>query len=199
MIDEIYGISGGLETRTYNRMPAGTSTPDETAAYLDTWAIAHARADGRDAGERPVSGGTARMDPLTELLTLHNRTNAVRDEFMGPPPHLLAEIYEREAVLLDRVSTHGGRGRSARDAKKRGRGSRSRGHLSRPGRPPQKRSPKTQTADQHAGEHERRWPKEIYGPYRIFPDMASARDWCAHCNVWIGTAAGAGDDPSSRS
>ncbi|MGI5285619.1 hypothetical protein ACQEVF_20105 [Nonomuraea polychroma] len=42
------------------------------------------------------------------------------------------------------------------------------------------------TPAQHAAEHERRWPKEIYGPYRVFPDLATARDWCAHCNVWIG-------------
>ncbi|MGI5281943.1 hypothetical protein ACQEVF_01315 [Nonomuraea polychroma] len=61
--DEIYGLSGGLEMRTYNRMPAGTSAPDETAAYLDKWAIAHAQADGRDVEERPVSGGLARMTP----------------------------------------------------------------------------------------------------------------------------------------
>ncbi|WP_155127438.1 hypothetical protein [[Actinomadura] parvosata] len=183
--DEIYGI-GGLQTRTYNRMPAGTATPDETAAYLDKWAIAHAQADGRDIEERPVSGGLVRMDALTELLTLHNRTAAVLDEFAAPPPHLLAEIYEREAVLLDRVAA-GGSGRSARDAKKRAAEARERAATHRAQDAHTKSIAETQTPDQHAIEHERRWPKEIWGPYRVFPDLATARDWCAHCNVWIGT------------
>ncbi|MDX3101682.1 hypothetical protein [Nonomuraea angiospora] len=49
----------------------------------------------------------------------------------------------------------------------------------------------TQSPDQHASEHERRWPKEIYGPYPL-PGLATARDWCAHCNVWIGP----GEKPS---
>jgi hypothetical protein len=80
--DEIYGITGGLETRTYNRMPAGTSTPDETAAYLDKWAAAHAQADGRDVGERPVSGGLARMTPLVELM--HLPTGQLFEKFPAP-------------------------------------------------------------------------------------------------------------------
>ncbi|MFC4117366.1 hypothetical protein [Nonomuraea zeae] len=91
--DEMYGISGGLETRTYNRMPAGTATPDETAAYLDKWALAHAQADGRDVGERPVSGGRARMTPLVEMMSLSS--GPLFDEFASPPPHLLAEISQR--------------------------------------------------------------------------------------------------------
>ncbi|MFI7455440.1 hypothetical protein ACIBQX_48835 [Nonomuraea sp. NPDC049714] len=64
-------------------MPAGTSTPDETAAYLDKWALAHAQADGRDVGERPVSGGLARMSPLIELMTLTDRSSALREEFLA--------------------------------------------------------------------------------------------------------------------
>jgi hypothetical protein len=110
--DEMYGI-GGLETRTYNRMPAGTATPDETAAYLDTWALAHAWADGRDVGERPVSGGLARMAPLVELMSLS--TGPLLEEFVSPPPHLMAEISERQAVLWERIVAGPHR---TRDAKK---------------------------------------------------------------------------------
>ncbi|WP_431904436.1 hypothetical protein [Nonomuraea sp. bgisy101] len=45
---------------------------------------------------------------------------------------------------------------------------------------------KAVTGTQTPAEHARRWPWEIWGPYRVFPDLASDRDWCAHCNVRIG-------------
>ncbi|MEU6721930.1 hypothetical protein ABZ897_61745 [Nonomuraea sp. NPDC046802] len=182
--DEIYGI-GGLEARTYNRMPAGTSTPDETAAYLDRWALAHA--DGRDVGGRPVSGGLARMTPLVELMSLS--TGALFEEFVVPPPHLLAENAEREAVLWERIAAGGHR---TRDAKKHAAAARQRAADLRAQDAHAKSIADVQTPAQHAAEHERRWPREIYGPYRTFPDVASARDWCAHCNVWIGP----GEKPS---
>lgn len=180
--DEIYGITGGLETRTYNRMPAGTSTPDETAAYLDKWALAHARADGRDVGERPVSGGLARMAPLVELMSLS--TGPLFEEFVSPPPHLMAEISEREAVLWERIAAGP---HPSRDAKKHAAAARQKAATYRAQDAHAKSIAETQTPAQHTSEHERRWPKKIWGPYRTFPDLATARDWCAHCNVWIGT------------
>lgn len=179
--DEIYGITG-LEMRTYNRMPAGTSTPEETAVYLDKWALAHAQADGRDVGERPVSGGLARMAPLVELMSL--TTGPLFEEFVSPPPHLMAEISERQAVLWERIAAGP---HATRDAKKTADAVRKQAATYRAKDAHTKSIADTQTPDQHAAEHERRWPKEIYGPYRTFPDLATARDWCAHCNVWIGT------------
>lgn len=179
--DEIYGITGGLETHTYNRMPAGTSTPDETASYLDKWALAHAQADGRDVGERPVSGGLARMTPLVEMMSLSS--GPLFDEFVSPPPHLLAEISEREAILWDRLAAGP---RPAKGAKKHAAAARQKAATYRAQDAHTKAIAETQAPDQHASEHERRWPKKIWGPYRTFPDLATARDWCAHCNVWIG-------------
>ncbi|MFB4273195.1 hypothetical protein [Nonomuraea sp. GTA35] len=190
--DEMHGISGGLETRTYNRMPAGTSTPDETAAYLDKWALAHAQADGRDVGERLVSGGLARMTPLVEMMSLSS--GPLFDEFASPPPHLLAEISEREAVLWERLAAGP---RPSRDVKKHAAEARQKAATYRAQDAHTKSIAETQTPDQHAAEHERRWPKKIWGPYRTFPDLATARDWCAHCNVWIGTVTTEADGPSS--
>ncbi|MEV0149962.1 MULTISPECIES: hypothetical protein [unclassified Nonomuraea] len=186
VVSEMYGITGRLETYVDNRMPAGTASPQETAARLDRWAIAHAAADGRDIDDRPVSGRMVRMDPLTELMTLTDRSAAIREEFMAPPPHLMAEIQEREAVLWERIAAAGGR--SARDATKHAAQARERAATYRAQDAHLKAIADTQTPAGHAAEHAQRWPKEIWGPYRLFPDLASARDWCAHCNVWIGTS-----------
>ncbi|WP_157255080.1 hypothetical protein [Nonomuraea typhae] len=189
VVDQMYGITGSLETHVFNRMPAGTARPEETAADLDAWALAHAAADGRTApghvDDRPVSGGMVRMDPLTELMTLTNRTAAIRDEFIGPPPHLLADVHEREAVLWDRVAAEGGT--ASRGARKRASEARKRATDYRAQDAHLRKIAATQSPAEHVAEHERRYPHEIYGPYRTFPDLASARDWCAHCEVWIGT------------
>uniref|UniRef100_UPI003F4948FD hypothetical protein n=1 Tax=Nonomuraea sp. CA-252377 TaxID=3240003 RepID=UPI003F4948FD len=163
VVDEIYGLSGGMEARTYNRMPAGTSTPDETAAYLDRWALAHA--DGRDVGERPVSGGLARMSPLVEVMTLTDRSRALREEFLAPPPYLMAEIREREAVLWERIAAGQ---HPHRDAKRYAAEAREKAAAYRAQDAHAKSIAETQAPDQHASEHARRWPKEIYGPYRTF-------------------------------
>ncbi|MFI7455756.1 hypothetical protein ACIBQX_50445 [Nonomuraea sp. NPDC049714] len=40
----------------------------------------------------------------------------------------------------------------------------------------------TRDAKKHAAK-----ARETAATYRVFPELATARDWCAHCNVWIGT------------
>ncbi|MEV0589758.1 hypothetical protein [Nonomuraea sp. NPDC050310] len=191
VIEEMWGI-GGLQTYVGSRMPDGTARPEETAAYLDRWALAHAAADGREPpgsdSERPVSGGMVRMDPLAELMgSLIHRSAALRDEFMGPPPHLMAEIAERRAALWEQVATEGGvGGRPVRDARKYAAEERESAADYRAQDAHLRSIAAVQSPEEHAAAHEQRWPHAIYGPYRVFPDVASARDWCAHCNVWIG-------------
>ncbi|MGI5281944.1 hypothetical protein ACQEVF_01320 [Nonomuraea polychroma] len=116
-------------------------------------------------------------------------TGALFEEFVSPPPHLMAEISEREAVLWERIAAGP---HANRDAKKHAAAARQAATAYRAKDAHAKSIAETQTPAQHASEHERRWPKKIYGPYRVFPDLATARDWCAHCNVWIGT----GESPS---
>jgi hypothetical protein len=123
------------------------------------------------------------MAPLVELMTLTDRSSALREEFLAPPPHLMAEIREREAVLWERIAAGP---HPHRDAKKYAAEAREKAAAYRTQDAHAKSIAETQTPDQHAVEHERRWPKEIYGPYRTFPDLATASDWCAPCNVWIG-------------
>ncbi|MFI6740916.1 hypothetical protein ACIBI9_49040 [Nonomuraea sp. NPDC050451] len=101
----------------------------------------------------------------------------------------MAEIREREAVLWERIAAGP---HANRDAKKYAAKARETAATYRAQDAHAKSIADTQTPAQHASEHERRWPKEIYGPYRVFPDLATARDWCAHCNVWIGP----GESPS---
>ncbi|MFE0153540.1 BTAD domain-containing putative transcriptional regulator [Nonomuraea sp. NPDC059007] len=191
VVEEIYGVTGGLEAHLVNRMPAGTKRPEQTAADLDRWALAHAAAEGREPSgsisARPVSGGMSRMDPLMELVgPLMNRSAAVHDEFMGPPPHLMAEIAERRALLWERAATDGGiGGRPVRDARKNAAEERERAADYRAKDAHLKAAAEVQTPDEHTAEHARRWPHEIWGPYRLFPDLATTRDWCAHCNIWI--------------
>jgi hypothetical protein len=94
----------------------------------------------------------------------------------------MAEISERQAVLWERIAAGP---HPTRDAKKYAPEAREKAAAYRAQDAHAKSIADTQTPPQHAAEHERRWPKEIYGPYRVFPDLATALDWCAHCTVWI--------------
>ncbi len=87
----------------YNRLPAGADDPEYWAAELDRWVVHHREPHDVDHGEHPVSAGLRRMDPFVELMELDRQVRALMAEYAPLPLDRLAAIYERQAVLYDRL------------------------------------------------------------------------------------------------
>ncbi|MEC3920288.1 hypothetical protein [Nocardia sp. CDC160] len=76
----------------------------ERIARLDAWLVRHREHLDPDHGPHPVADRIARMDPLAEIGELIILRGIVLDEFLSPPPELMAPIARRAAVLYDRLA-----------------------------------------------------------------------------------------------
>jgi hypothetical protein len=100
----------------YNRLPAGADDPDGWADRLDRWVRRHREAGAVDHDEHPVTAGLRRMDPFSEVMELDRQIRGLLDEYAPLPLDRLAAIYERQAVLYDRLDDAVTRAGSGRDA-----------------------------------------------------------------------------------
>lgn len=94
---------------TYSTLPYGADDTAAIAARLDQWAVRHrepGRLVSRDHPDAPVSGGLRRMGPLEELQDISARTRRLLQDHIFPAEQL-APLYEREAVLSERLADAG--------------------------------------------------------------------------------------------
>lgn len=93
----------------YWRLPEAARVPGEVAVELDAWVARHREPHDvqPEAGERPVSDGLVQMGPLEETSDLIGRRRVLMAEHLVPPADQMAAIYDREAVLADRLAAGG--------------------------------------------------------------------------------------------
>lgn len=113
-------VAAGVPTAP---VPVVADDPDGHARDLDAWADRHCAADQHGPGRRPVTDGLDRMGVLAEASWLIRRRRALLDGPDQPPdPGELAAVYEREAVLNERMAAGSSQAAYHREAAAHARG-----------------------------------------------------------------------------
>jgi hypothetical protein len=95
--------------RRYSRLPHGAVFTAAVAAELDGWAVRHREAHQfvpRDNPNAPLSAGLRRMGPFEEQLDISSRRRRLLEDHIFPAAQL-APLYDREAMLHDRLADAG--------------------------------------------------------------------------------------------
>ncbi|MFC7530272.1 hypothetical protein [Actinoplanes sp. GCM10030250] len=133
-------FTGAVEQWEYalarpERLPHGAKFTAAVAAELDGWAVRHRESHqfvSREHPNAPLSGGLRRMGPFEEQLDISSRRRRLLEEHIFPAAQL-APLYDREAVLHDRLAGAGvdaANNRAAAD-KARARAEECREHLAK--------------------------------------------------------------------
>lgn len=91
------------------RLPHGARFTAAVAAELDGWAVRHREAHQYVSPQHPnapLSAGLRRMGPFEEQLDIGSRRRRLLEEHIFPAAQL-APLYDREAVLHDRLANAG--------------------------------------------------------------------------------------------